>query len=337
MLYVTTRNEHDAFTAYRTLGQGRGPDRGLFVPFQMPRCSEADIAALKEKSFGQCVADVLNLFFNARLDAWDVDFCIGRYPARTVALTHKALLGEGWHNPDFDFARMVRNLSSRIRGTEDTTGFSTNWAWITVRIAALFGFFGELYRLNAAQPGQIIDVALPSGDFAAPMAAWYARQMGLPIGNIICSCDENDATWELLKNGNICPTPGMNIPSDLERLISAVCGPQEAKRFSNCMEHSSIYIPPAEALPRLRQGFVPAVISWDRRSNIITNVYRTSTYILDPGSAMAYGGLQDYRSSTGTSRCALILTERSPICSADTVAKALDITVQELKERLNLA
>ena len=36
MLYITTRNNYDAFTAYRTLGEGRGPDGGLFVPFQMP-------------------------------------------------------------------------------------------------------------------------------------------------------------------------------------------------------------------------------------------------------------------------------------------------------------
>ncbi len=337
MLYVTTRNEHDAFTAFRTLAQGRGPDRGLFVPFQMPHFSQEEIVALKDKSFGQCVADIMNLFFNARLDAWDVDFCIGRYPARTVTMSHKVLLCEGWHNPDFDFARMVRNLSSRIRGTEDTTGFSTNWAWITVRIAALFGFFAELYRTHASQPGVTVDVALPSGDFAAPMAAWYARKMGLPIGNIICSCDENDATWELLKNGSICPNPGMNIPSDLERLIAAVCGVREAKRFADCMENGCVYTPASEHLQRLQDGFVPAVISWERRGSIITNVYRTSTYILDPGSAMAYGGLQDYRYSTGSGRGALILTERSPICSAETVAKALDITIQELKERLNLA
>lgn len=336
MLYVTTRNEYDAATAFRTLSHGRGEDQGLFVPFQMPCLSDGDIIALKDKSFGQCVAEILNLFFNARLDVWDVDFCIGRYPARTVALSHKIHLGECWHNPDFDFARMVRNLSGRIQGIEDTSGCPTNWAWITVRIAALFGFFGELYRLNAVSPGQLVDVALPSGDFAAPMAAWYARKMGLPVGNIICSCDENDATWELLKNG-VIEGDSLHIPSDLERLIFAVCGVGEARRYALCVENKERYTPPNDALGDLRKGLVPAVISWERRSSIITNVYHTSTYILDPGSAMAYGGLQDYRSVTRTGRCALILSERSPICSADTVSNALGISLQELKERLNLA
>lgn len=337
MLYVTTRNEYDAFTSLRPLGQGRGPDRGLFVPFKMPRFSQEEIAALKDKGFSRCVADILNIFFDARLDAWDVDFCIGRYPIRTIALTHKVILGEGWHNPDYDFSRVVRNLSSRIRGVEDTNGFSTNWAWITLRIAALFGFFGELYRQNAVTTDQVVDVAMPSGDFAAPMAAWYAKKMGLPIGKIICCCDENDATWELLKNGAIYPNPGMNIPSDLERLISSVCGAAEALRYASCMENGLNYIPAAEDLARLREGIECAVISWERRSNIIASVYSTNAYIMDPGSAMAYGGLQDYRSASGTGRCALILSEKSPACSADTVSAALGITVQQLNERLNLA
>lgn len=337
MLYITTRNNNDAYTAYRTLGQGRGPDRGLFVPFQMPRLSREQIIALQDKSFGQNLADILNLFFNARLDGWDIDFCIGRYPAKLVPMSHRIMVAETWHNHDYDFARIVRNLSSRIRGIEDTTGHPTNWAWITIRIATLFALFGTLSRLNVADVDHPIDVALPSGDFAGPMAVWYAREMGLPVTNIVCSCDDNDATWDLLHQGELYPNAAMNIPSDLERLISATMGRDEAKRYAEKMEKGRPYLPPEAGLERLRSGMFAAVISWKRRENIIGSVYRTSTYILDPGSAMAYGGLQDYRASVGETRPALILTERGPICSAETVAAAMGITVDALKERLNLA
>lgn len=336
MLYITTRNNHDAFTAYRTLGQGRGPDGGLFVPFRMPRLDENYIQAIREKSFSQNVADILNLFFNARLDALDVEFCIGRYPSKLVAMSHKVVLAETWHNPDSDFARIVRNLSSRIRANEDTTGHPTNWAWITVRIATFVGLLGELYRTKLIDMSQPIDIALPSGDFAGPMAAWYARQMGLPIGNIICSCDENDAAWELLHNGELCLTPGMTLPSDLERLIAANLGLKEACRFAQCMEKRISFVPEENGVDQLRQGMFAAVISWSRRESIISNVYKTSTYILDPGSAMAFGGLQDYRAIVGESRPALIITERSPACSADTVAAAMGITVEDLKDRIRM-
>ncbi len=336
MLYLTTRNRTDAYTAFRTLGEGRGPDGGLFVPFQMPRMTDAQILALKEKTFSQNVADILNLFFNARMDSWDVEFCIGRYPTKHIPMSHRIVAAETWHNPDYDFARAVRNLSGRIRGVEDTTGHPTDWAWITVRIAALFGLFSELYRAGSIEPTQKIDIAMPSGDFAAPMAAWYAREMGLPIANIICSCDENDAAWELLHHGELYPTPGMQIPSDLERLICATLGVEETNRFISCMERSQPYLLSDVRLEQLRRGMYAAVISWSRRERIIKNVYLSSTYILDPGSAMAYGGLQDYRAGTADLKTALIVTERSPICSADTVAGAMGISVQELKERTNL-
>ena len=91
-----------------------------------------------------------------------------------------------------------------------------------------------------------------------------------------------------------------------------------------------------EQLNKLNAGIFPAVISWSRREKIIQGVYSSSTYILDPGSAMAYGGVQDYRATAGEGRPALILTERSPILSADTVAKAMNISVAMLRERLNL-
>ena len=337
MLYVTTQDNKEIYTAYRTLGANSGPDGGLFIPFKFPKLEPEQIEMLKQKSFEQNIAEVLNLLFNARLDGWDVGFTIGRFPHKLVPMSHRIYVAEIWHNPDHDFARIVRNLSSRIRGTEDTTDQPSNWAWIATRIAVLFALFGELCKINVTDAAHPVDVALPSGDFAGPMAAWYAREMGLPLANIICSCDENDASWELLRNGQINPADGLSMPYDMERLIHGTLGMEETRRYVSCVKEKRIYQVTEHQLSKLNAGMFPAVISWGRREKIIHGVYSTSTYILDPGSAMAYGGLQDYRATAGESRPALILTERSPILSADTVAKAMNISPAVLRERINLA
>lgn len=336
MLYVTTRDHNDAYTPHRVLGESTASDGGLFLPMQFPTVSREQIADLKNKSFGQNMADILNLFFQARLDGWDVDFCIGRYASNLTAMSHRVYIAEVWHNPDHDFARVVRNLSGRLRGNKDTTDEPTNWAWISIRIATLFALFGELSRLNVAGLNCPIDVALPSGDFAGPMAVWYARQMGLPVANIICACDENDAAWDLLRNGEITPNSTTTVPTDLERLIYSTLGLDESRKFAKTMEDRASYTLSSEVHELVSQGLYPAVISWKRRGEIIHGVYSGNTYILDPGSAMAYGGLQDYRALAGETRPALILTERGPIRSAETVAKAMGITVDMLKQRLNL-
>lgn len=336
MLYVTTRNKTDAHTAHKTLQTDRGPDGGLYIPYRLPRLSEDQISSLKDKSFGQCVADILNLFFSAKLDALDVDFCVGRYPARLVSMSHRIVIAETWHNPDWDFARMVRNLTGRIRATEDSSGSFGNWAWIAIRIAALFALYGDLLRNNLAAPGQKLDIAVTAGDFSAPMSAWYAREMGLPIGTIICGCDDNSAAWDLLHHGQLSTNAAESVPSDLERLVFATLGWEETRRYCEVCQCGGIYTPGEEQLETLRSGLFAAVVSSKRTESVIRNVYRTNTYLLGPESAIAYGGLQDYRASTGEAGPALILTERSPICSADAVAKAMGITVRELQDRIGL-
>ncbi len=345
MLYVTTRNKNDAHTAHKTLASDRGADGGFYVPFQMPVFSAEDLAALKDKAFGQCIADVLNLFFSARLDGWDVDFCIGRYPVKLIPMSHRIVVAETWHNPDWDYARMVRNLTGRIWGNGDTQGVPSNWAWIAIRIATLFGLYGQLLKQGLINLDTTLDVAVPTGDFSSPMAVWYARQMGLPVGTVICSCNENCSAWDLLHHGELrtdtvavntnTPQCDIGMPANIERLLFGCLGVEETEHFSSVCRAGGIYSLSEDHLSAVRKGMFAAVISQKRMESVICNVYRTSSYLLDPYSALAYGGLQDYRATAGEGRTTLLLTERSPICSAATVAAALGITVQELKERLS--
>ena len=93
MLYVTTRNNRDAYTAQRVLRENRGPDGGLYVPFREPVFSREEIDALKGKSFHQCVAEVLNRLFNTKLTP--AGYIQKQDMAFTIALCQQLLEGEG--------------------------------------------------------------------------------------------------------------------------------------------------------------------------------------------------------------------------------------------------
>lgn len=345
MLYVTTRNKNDAHTAHKTLTTERGPGGGMFVPFQLPTLSEKDISALKEKSFGQNVADILNLFFSARLDGWDVDFCIGRNPVKLIPMSHRIVVAETWHNPDWDFARVIRNLSGRLRGTDDTQGVPSAWTRIAIRIAVLFGLYGQMLSQGLA-PNTMMDVSVAAGDFSVPMAVWYARQMGLPVGTIISSCNENCGVWDLLHHGELrtdaiavatnTPECDVAVAEHVERLIFGRLGTEAVDRFLDAYRQGGVFSLPEEEQFLLRDGMYSAVVSQKRMESVIYNVYRTNAYMLDPYSALAYGGLQDYRAAVGEGRTTLLVSETCPVSCAATVAKAMGITVQELKERISL-
>ena len=53
MLYVTTREDRDAYTAYRALHESRSADGGLFLPFRMQTFPEEELDALLRKPFHQ--------------------------------------------------------------------------------------------------------------------------------------------------------------------------------------------------------------------------------------------------------------------------------------------
>ena len=343
MLYVTTRDKRDAYTAYYTLSKEKGPKGGFFIPFQKVKFSADEICALKDKSVCQCIADILNIFFSARLDEWDVQCCIGSYPVKLIPMSHKVMVAETWNNPEWDFARVVRNLRSRIMGNGDLGKDFSNWSWISVRIALLFGIFSELYRLGLVGEARTIDVSVPVMDFSAPMAVWYAREMGLPIGTIIFTCNENSGAWDLLHHGQLqtdakqivtsTPKCDMPIPDNLERLIYDALGSTEVAGFVNACTAGTDYTLPEEQRITLSKGMFGAVVSQKRMESVIRNVYRTNTYLLNPYSALAYGGLQDYRTTKIETGPALILTERGPQCDLETVSGAMGIPKQELRER----
>ena len=342
MLYVTTREKNDPQTTPKALTADRGTDGGLYVPFQTAKLSAADVQEMLDKPFSGCIAEVLNLFFSCRLTGLDVEFAIGRNPLKLVPMNHRIVIAEVWHNLDSCYDRLERELAAKICASQGAEMKLTSWLRIAIRIAVLFGIFAQLNRLGM---GTSVDVSVPTGDFSAVMAVWYGRDMGLPIANIICSCNENSGVWELLHLGELhtdgdatvttTPLADAVVPCELERLISATMGREEAKRFADICASGRIYRPHLEAYPTLKEGMFSAVVSRSRLDALIPSVYRTNSYILGPYTALAYGGLMDYRAKTGETRPALMIAERSPVCDGAVVTDSMHMTMEELTTALD--
>ena len=337
MLYLTTRSSRDAYTAQRALRESRGPDGGMYLPFRGPSFAPEDWKELAAMPFGQRVAEILNRLFQMRLTCWDVDVCIGRNPVNIEPLGHRTLVAELWHNPGLSYDYLARELAEQLLGQPD---YRSGWLSIALRIAILFGIYGQL-------PGDLsepVDISVISGDFAAPISAYYARAWGLPIGNIVCCCNENSGLWELLRHGQlrtdtasvrtILPEADVAVPENLERLVYEAGGTDEVERYLASCRRGGTYAPSEMVLAKMNRGLSVSVVSSSRIGQTISSVYRTHRYVLSPGSALSYAGLMDYRAKAGQARNALILAEKSPALDAERTAAALNISRQELNELL---
>lgn len=340
MLYVSTRNDKETYTAFHALNDSRAGDGGFYTPLHLRKFTQEEIEAFARKNPNQALAEILNLLFPVQLTRWDVDFSVGRYPVRLHAMNHRITVAESWHNLDWDFSRMVQSLAALIRGNRDVSIPIGAWATIAVRIGLLFGIFGELMREGIAGKDTPVDIAVPSQDFSAAMSAWYARDLGLPIANIVICCNDNNNLWDFvyhgaLRTGTIAqrthtPFCDQAVPSQLERLIFEVGGETEVARFLHCCREGRTYFPSDELLPRMQQGLQVSVISQQRLDSTIPNAYRTHGYVFGPYSALCYAGLHDYRAKTGENRDALILSERGALCDDALVARTMGMGAGDL-------
>ena len=335
MLYLTTRSSRDAYTAQRALRESRGPDGGMYLPFRGPSFAPEDWKRLAAMPFGQRVAEILNRLFQTRLTCWDVDVCIGRNPVEIKPLGHRTLVAELWHNPGQSYGYLAQELAEQLLGQPD---YNSGWLPIALRIAMLFGIYGQL---GSDEP---TDISVISGDFTAPISAYYARAWGLPIGNIVCCCNENSGLWELLRHGQlrtdtvsvrtILPEADVAVPENLERLVYEAGGTDEVERYLEVCRRGGAYAPSDPVLAKMNRGLSVSVVSSSRIGQTISSVYRTHRYVLSSGSALSYAGLMDYRAKAGQARNALILAEKSPALDAGFTAASLKVSERELKELL---
>lgn len=343
MLYLSTNSRYDTYTAYRAIHHDSAPDGGLFLPFRLPKFDGESIRQLSSQSYFESVSQLLYRLLGIRLTAQALCDVMGGEVPCIHSIQHRVAIARLWQTEKPDFEDSLTGIARLLR-QEEAEAPASNWLRVAVRIAAIFGLYGLLVSENELEQGEKLDITLATGDFSAPMAAWYAREMGLPIGTIVIGCNENSGLWDLFNLGDIAtgetvletltPLCDYNAPVGLGRLIYSLLGAEEAIRFETLRRAGRHYVPQEEAFEQLRAGIFPAVSSISRIDSVIRNVCSTAQYILSPYDALAYGALLDYRSKSGQGSTCLLLSERSPMCDDRTVAYALGIETQQLAEQL---
>ena len=344
MLYVTTRSRWNSYTAQWALTKDRAEDGGFFVPMTLPQFTREQIDALSEQSFYATVAQVLNQFFSTDLTEQNVRFVLGHTPVKLVDVSHRLVAGETWHNSAGSFTYFAEKLCRQIQQNSGEYSGLRNWPEIAARIAFLFGFFGQLQKQGRVSVEKTMDVVTAAGDFTAPMAAWYARKMGLPIGVIVCGCNENGAPWELLHRGELrtsastvvtdLPLADHALPDGLERLLNAALGDKAVGEYLTTCERGGLYVPEELDFQQLRQGVFVSVVGRRRLDMSILNVYTTNSYILGPYAALGYAGCTDLRAISGGSPTAVLLCDRSPMLDKEYLCRVMAISETTLQNRL---
>ena len=195
--------------------------------------------------------------------------------------------------------------------------------------------YSRLVADGTIKAGDSINVVVPTGNFGNILAAYYAKEMGLPIAKFICASNENKVLYDFFQTGEydknrefiLTSSPSMDIliSSNLERLIYKIAG-NDAKKNAELMQAlngEGKYVITPEMKEKLTE-FFGGYASEAETAEEIKKVYKEDQYIMDTHTAVAAAVYDKYVAETGDKTPTVIASTASPYKFTRSVMNAID-------------
>lgn len=183
--------------------------------------------------------------------------------------------------------------------------------------------YAQLVKTDQITAGEKVNFTVPTGNFGNILAAFYAKQIGLPVGKLICASNENNVLTDFFKTHvydkkrefKVTTSPSMDIlvSSNLERLIFHLLG-NDALKTKELMESlvATGQYQLSDFDADILDLFAAAYADEAETAAEIKRVYEASDYIEDPHTAVASAVYQKYRTQTGDTAKTVIASTASP-------------------------
>ena len=200
---------------------------------------------------------------------------------------------------------------------------SINWGRLMPQIVYYFAAYGRLVRNHEIEMGQPVDFCVPTGNFGDILAGYYAKQMGLPVGKLVCASNRNNVLTEFFETGTYnarreffrTTSPSMDIlvSSNLERLLYHITGSdaQVAAWMADLAEKGS-YTVNSTTLETIRADFAAGCASDEEVAQEIKAIYQKVGYLCDPHTAVAFKVAREYQAASQSHNPMVVLSTASP-------------------------
>lgn len=233
---------------------------------------------------------------------------------------------------------------------------SINIGRLVPQVVYYFHSYLELMKNKKIKNGDQINVVVPTGNFGNILAAYYAREMGLPIAKFICASNENNVLTDFFNTGiydrrrelKLTDSPSMDIliSSNLERLLYQLSGGDSEliRTLMDELTENGVYQVPENIKSKLND-FYGGFASQEQTRKTIKQVYEESGYVIDTHTAVAYSVYEDYKKDSKDEREAVIASTASPFKFTRSVSDSLGIKtegktdfelIEELSEKTGL-
>ncbi len=256
---------------------------------------------------------------------------------------------------NFDDAQTgVKNIFAQCRDREDvclSSANSINIGRLVPQITYYFKAYRDLLDAGRISMGDEVNFSVPTGNFGDILAGFLAKQLGLPVGRLVCASNANNVLTDFIRTGTYdrrrallkTQSPSMDIlvSSNLERLLYLLSG--DTALVAQLMEQLNTqgsYTVPQGLLDIIQNAFWAGCCDDAAARQTIARVWNQHSYLTDPHTACGWAVAEDYVSQTGDTRPMVVLSTASAYKFPSAVLEALQVEGAEDEfdrmEQLNL-
>ncbi len=213
---------------------------------------------------------------------------------------------------------------------------SINWGRLAPQIIYYISAYATLLKNGEIRAGDMINIVVPTGNFGNILAAYYAKNMGLPVNKLICASNTNKVLTDFINTGiydknrdfvtTISPSMDILISSNLERLLYLMCGQGDAqiKEWFAALAETGRYEVTDDIKAKLKKDFAAGFCTDDETRATIRKIFQKYSYTLDTHSAVAVKVYEDYKAATGDNTKTVIASTASPYKFSASVLEAIE-------------
>ena len=233
----------------------------------------------------------------------------------------------------FEDQELAKELADK--GYQFSSANSINIGRLVPQVAYYVYAYTKLLANGEIKDGEKINVVVPTGNFGNILAAYYAKNLGVPIAKLICASNDNKVLYDFFQTGTydknrefvLTTSPSMDIliSSNLERLIYLICG-EDSEKTKELMEElktTGKYTITQEMKEKLAD-FAAGYSTEEETAESIHDTYQKTGYVMDTHTAVAAHVCGQYRAKSGDQTKCVIASTASPYKFVKSVMSAID-------------
>lgn len=211
---------------------------------------------------------------------------------------------------------------------------SINIGRLVPQIVYYYWAYIQAVKQGGISWGDALDFTVPTGNFGDILAGWYAAQMGLPVGKLVCASNDNKVLYDFFRTGvydrnrafhvTVSPSMDILISSNLERLLCHMAGQEATQTQMQALKEQGTY-----TIDITEKRIVGEFATEAETFTAIREVYRKTGYVMDTHTAVAYAAYQKYQKETHAQTPMVIVSTASPYKFTKDVMTALDSSCAE--------